>query len=77
MLGRLEMTIEGCIKAYIGLMRDVFAKNKSFSPVGIFGGVKSRFSSKALEQAISTVLTNLGIRLDEKFYLGSEPTCKV
>ncbi|KAF3006907.1 hypothetical protein E8E13_011166 [Curvularia kusanoi] len=76
MLGRLEMTVEECITEYTTLMKDVFSRNKLSSPVGIFGGVKSRFSSEALSQAIAGVLGRLNIPADEKF-LVENPTCKV
>lgn len=77
MLGRLEMSVDECITAYTTLMKKVFSKNKFFSPVGFFGGVKSRFSSKALSEAISDVLRKLDVPIDEKLRVDGEPTCKV
>jgi hypothetical protein len=77
MLGRLRMSVEDCIKAYTTLMRDVFAKKENISPFGFMGGVKSRFSSAALKQAIAKVLNDLRIPLHEKFEVDSETACKV
>jgi hypothetical protein len=76
MLGRLEMSVEECIDAYAKLMKHVFEKaNRSF--ISILGGVKPRFSSKALENAISQVLKARGIPVDEKFENGTRSRCKV
>ncbi|KAF2128690.1 phospholipase, patatin family protein [Dothidotthia symphoricarpi CBS 119687] len=77
MLGRLEMSIEDCIKAYTELMRRVFEKKENRSIIGVMGGVKPRFSSKALRDAISKVIKDCGVSLDEKFEITSSPRCKV
>jgi hypothetical protein len=77
MLGRLEMSIEECIDAYTKMMKHVFEKKENHSLVSIFGGVKPRFSSKALENAISQVLKARGIPIKEKFENGTRSRCKV
>ena len=77
MLGRLEMSIDECKDAYIKLTKQVFEKKQNRSIVGVLGGVKPRFSSKTLAEAISTVITDRGISLDEKFDNGNRPRCKV
>lgn len=71
------MSVDDCITAYTTLMKKVFAKNKFSSPVGMLGGVKSRFSSEALSEAISDVLNRLDIPVDQKLRVAGEPTCKV
>jgi hypothetical protein len=54
MLGRLEMDVESCIKAYTNLMSDVFGKRKK--PIDWRLNVKGRFSSEALETAIKSMI---------------------
>lgn len=54
MLGRLEMDVESCIKAYTSLMSDVFGKRTS--PVDWLLNVKGQFSSRALETAIKSLI---------------------
>jgi hypothetical protein len=71
------MTVEECIEEYTRLMRDVFEKRENRSIMGVFGKVKPRFSSKALQDAIAGVLRRRRIPLDEKFETGSKPSCKV
>lgn len=77
MLGRLEMSVQECIDAYTKMMRQVFEKKSNRSIIGILGGVKPRFSSKALENAIAQILKARGIPSDEKFRNGQKPRCKV
>ncbi|KAF2469234.1 phospholipase [Lindgomyces ingoldianus] len=77
MLGRLEMTVEECIEAYTKMMKHIFAQKKNRSFISIFGGVKARFSSEALADAISQVLKGRGISINEKFENGVKPRCKV
>lgn len=77
MLGRLEMTVEECIDAYLRLMSQVFEKRENRSIIGVLGGVKPRFSSNVLKDAISEVLKSQNIPLDEKFDNGTKPRCKV
>lgn len=77
MLGRLEMTVDECIEAYVKLMRYVFEKKQNRSIIGVLGGVKPRFSSKALRDAISKVIKDRDIPLEEKFDNGKTPRCRV
>jgi hypothetical protein len=77
MLGRLEMSVEECIDAYTKMMMHVFEKKANHSFISILGGVKPRFSSKALENAVSQVLKARGIPINEKFENGTKLRCKV
>jgi hypothetical protein len=77
MLGRLEMTVGECIAAYTKLMKQVFEKKEHRSIVGILGGVKSRFSSETLKNAIAQVIKERNIDIDEKLDNGTVPKCKV
>jgi hypothetical protein len=73
MLGRLEMDVDECIEAYTELMKAVFEKKQSLLPVGLRGMIKSRFSSKALENAVKGVIEKrAGLRVDEPFYVETE-----
>jgi hypothetical protein len=54
MLGRLEMDVESCIKAYTNLMSDVFGKRKK--PIDWRLNVNGQFSSEALETAIKSMI---------------------
>jgi hypothetical protein len=76
MLGRLEMSVEDCIAAYTKLMKQIFEKKDNRLYMSLFGRVKPRFSSKALENAIVQVLRDRGVSKDEKFEV-SHSKCKV
>lgn len=54
MLGRLEMTIDDCIDAYIRLADRVF--KKTGPPLGLCCEVQSRFNTKAFEQEIKAIV---------------------
>lgn len=71
MLGRLEMTVEECIKEYTKLMEHVFSKRENRSIMSVLGKVQPRFSAKALEDAIATVVRNCGVSVDEDFEVES------
>jgi hypothetical protein len=77
MLGRLRMSVKDCIDAYIKLMEQVFKKKEHVSFVGLLGGVKPRFSSDGLKEAITEVLKGKGIAYDELFENGQDQGCKV
>ena len=55
MLGRLRMSVDDCINAYIKLSGDVFQR-KHYLPVTIFGKVQARFDSGALEKAVREIV---------------------
>jgi hypothetical protein len=82
MLGRLEMEVDECIEAYLGLMKTVFEKKKSIFSVGLTGNIKARFSSQALETAIKQVISSrAGVSVDDPFQSKAEAEmpkkCKV
>jgi hypothetical protein len=77
MLGRLRMSVEDCIAAYIKLTRRIFEKRENRSIMSSLGRVKPRFSSSVLSDAIAEVLTTNGHSASEKFEETNEPTCKV
>ncbi|EXJ74236.1 uncharacterized protein A1O5_02532 [Cladophialophora psammophila CBS 110553] len=81
MLGRLEMDVDECIKAYTAMMKKVFKNKRSAFFVSITGNVKARFSSKTLETAIKEVLRSKGFKEDDLLLDEANPEatgkCKV
>ena len=63
MLGRLDMSMDECIKAYSELSATVFAK-KHRMPVDIKGNLKERYDSKVLEQAIKQIVRDRNLHED-------------
>ncbi|KAH0040806.1 phospholipase, patatin family protein, partial [Aureobasidium melanogenum] len=63
MLGRLEMSVDECIKTYTELSKDVFHKTRRI-PIGIKGDLKERYDSEALAQAVKKVLRDRGVDED-------------
>lgn len=55
MLGRLRMSVDDCINAYIKLSGDVF-QQKHYLPVTISGTVQARFDQGALEKAVREIV---------------------
>jgi hypothetical protein len=75
MLGRLQMTIEECIEAYVSLSEKVFEKKAH--RVMVNGKTQLRFDAIALERAVKEILVKQGLREDAllKDILGAG--CKV
>ncbi|THW41632.1 FabD/lysophospholipase-like protein [Aureobasidium pullulans] len=76
MLGRLEMSVDECIKAYSGLIATVFGVQLSKIPMNWKGKVKPRFDSAKLEVAIKQVISQSGLPEDTMFDDGIERGCK-
>jgi hypothetical protein len=74
MLGRLEMSIDECIKAYTDLSEDVFHKKRRI-PINIKGVLKERYDSKVLELAVKKILRDRN--LDENALLKNPGGTKV
>jgi hypothetical protein len=56
MLGRLEMDVDECIRAYSELAETVFEEKVSSFPFDFKGKVKARFDSNKLEGAVRKVV---------------------
>jgi len=54
MLGRLEMTVDECIEAYLSLSDEIFQKKAH--RLNVRGSIQGRFDSKKLEDAIKEVV---------------------
>jgi calcium-independent phospholipase A2-gamma len=78
MLGRLEMSVDQCIEAYIGMMDVVFdPKDKKSLPFKIRNGkVQPRYKTKHMEQAIKKVISNAGGSSDDRFRGEKKSCCK-
>jgi hypothetical protein len=74
MLGRLEMSIDECIKAYTDLSEDVFHKKRRI-PINIKGVLKERYDSKVLELAVKKILRDR--ELDENALFKNPGATKV
>lgn len=76
MLGRLRMSVEECIAAYIALSSRVFQK-KHVMPVTVRGKVKARYSSEELQRAIEDVVEAQHLERDALLKDTSPQACKV
>jgi hypothetical protein len=74
MLGRLEMSIDECIKAYTDLSEDVFHKKRRI-PINIKGVLKERYDSEVLELAVKKILRDR--KLDQNALLKNPGGTKV
>jgi hypothetical protein len=75
MLGRLRMTVDECIDAYLSLSDRVFQKKRH--RISVKGHIQGRFDSKELEQAVKDVVTKQGLPQDALLKDASETACKV
>ena len=83
MLGRLEMTVQECIDAYIRLSEQVFVPKKSWVPV--VGNLraqwymKEKFDSAKLKEAIQNIVAGYDKSKDPNAMLriDAEPPCRV
>ena len=78
MLGRLEMSIDQCIEAYIEMMDVIFdPKDRRRLPFKIRNGkVQPKYKTKHIEQAIKQVITKAGCTSDDRFRGTKESACK-
>lgn len=75
MLGRLQMTVDDCIDAYVSLSNRVFQKRRH--RVTITGNVQGRFDSDELKQAIKEVVVRHGLEEDALLKDSPDAKCKV
>lgn len=75
MLGRLEMTIDECIDAYLSLSDQVFQKKAH--RVTIQGKIQGRFDSKKLEEVVKEVVRKRKLPEDTLLNSGGDASCKV
>ena len=83
MLGRLEMTVQECIDAYVCLSEQVFVPKRSRVPV--FGtalakwNMKEGFDSEKLKEAIKAITAKYDKSHDPnvKLKIDAEPRCRM
>ena len=75
MLGRLKMSIDECISAYLLLSDRVFQKKRH--RVTIKGKVQGRFDSDELERAVKEIVIKQGLPKETLLKDTSEDACKV
>jgi patatin-like phospholipase/acyl hydrolase len=75
MLGRLRMTVDECIDAYVSLSDNIFEK-KCYR-VKINGQLQGRFDTAALERGIKKILRDGGFAEDALHRDSPDATCKV
>ncbi|OCL05393.1 FabD/lysophospholipase-like protein [Glonium stellatum] len=75
MLGRLRMSIDECIVAYLSLSDRVFQKKRH--RVTIKGNIQERFSSEELTRAVKEVIKEQGLQENVLLKDAPEAACKV
>jgi hypothetical protein len=75
MLGRLRMSIDDSIDAYLSLSDRIFQKKRHL--VAVRGNIQGRFDSEELAQAVKEVIKQQGLREDTLLKDAPEATCKV
>lgn len=75
MLGRLEMDVDECLRAYASMFKRVFGKKGL--PTTIRGEVKGRFDSIVLKDCIREILRDRRLPADEPLLNSREDACKV
>jgi hypothetical protein len=75
MLGRLRMSIDECIEAYLLLSDRIFKKNRH--RISIKGNLQGRFDSNELAQAVKEVITASGLGEDVLLKDTADAACKV
>lgn len=75
MLGRLKMSIDECIDAYIQLSDRIFQKKRHRATVK--GKIQGRFDSDELERAVKEVIKGQGLQEDALLKDTPDAPCKV
>jgi hypothetical protein len=75
MLGRLKMSIDEAIGAYLSLSDRVFEKKAH--RVTIKGKIQGRFDSNELERAVKTIVKERGFEADALLKDAPDAACKV
>ena len=75
MLGRLRMTVDDCIDAYVSLSDRLSQKQRH--RMTIKGNVQGRFDSDELERAIKAIVVRQGLEADTLLKDSPDAKCKV
>jgi len=77
MLGRLEMTVQACIDAFIIMMDIIFEKRHNLPFNWTNGRIQARYDSEALESCIKSVIREAGFSSDDQMKGCKKSACKV
>lgn len=75
MLGRLRMSVDSCIEAYLKLPSGIFQKQRHRLTLG--GKFQGRFDSEGLEQAVKEILVSQGLNKDALMLDEGDCKCNV
>lgn len=75
MLGRLRMSIDESIDAYLSLSDRIFQKKRH--RVTVKGNIQGRFDSEELTRAVKEVIKKQGLQEDTLLKDAPETACKV
>lgn len=75
MLGRLQMTVDECIDAYVLLSDKIFQKRRH--RITIKGHVQGRFDSDELEKSIKEIVVGKGLEENALLQDPREAKCKM
>lgn len=75
MLGRLRMSIDESIDAYLSLSDRIFQKKRH--RVTVKGNIQGRFDSEELARAVKEVIKQQGLQEDTLLKDAPEAACKV
>ena len=75
MLGRLKMSIDECIDAYLQLSDRIFQKKRH--RVTVKGKIQGRFDSDELERAVKEVIKGQGLQEEALLKDTPDASCKV
>jgi hypothetical protein len=75
MLGRLKMSIDDCISAYLQLSDKVFRQKRH--RVTVKGKIQGRFDSEELARAVKEVIKGQGFQEDALLEDARESACNV
>ena len=77
MLGRLNMSVDECIKVYEELMGSIFGLKARWLPISASANIKAQYDSKGVKTAIEKVLREHDLPEDSLFNDGKECRCRV
>ena len=75
MLGRLRMSVDESIDAYLSLSDRIFQKKRH--RVTVKGNIQGRFDSEELTRAVKEVIKKQGLQEDTLLKDAPEAACKV
>ena len=77
MLGRLEISVDECIKAYEELMESIFGAKAHWMPFNLLANVNAQYDSQKIKHEIEEVLRKHDIALNSLFNDGHKRNCRV